>query len=348
MSAHCCEHESPKPSQIANLGRYRRILWVALVVNAAMFAIEIVAGIQAGSLALLADAIDFAGDALNYGVSLAVLASALAWRARAALLKAVSMMGFGLFILAQAVWSLWQGEVPAALTMGAVALLALAANVGVAWMLYAFREGDANMRSVWLCSRNDAIGNAAVMLAALGVFGTGSAWPDLLVAALMASLALHGGWSVWQQAHRELNGEASHARPLERQQDDHHQMALHQTLIRQAKLARSVNTKWQLLEAAHVAGQTQLKPHLQTHAMMMKLAWQTRDLKELVGQLFRLVLVPIGHVLGRLPLGNPGRSNVNAFRSMAVRPDLLAVMQSARDGSAQAHTITAPAPPGNR
>lgn len=207
MSAHCCKHDTPKPDQIANLGRYRRILWVALVVNATMFAVEIVAGVQAGSLALFADAIDFAGDALNYGVSLAVLASALAWRARAALLKAVSMMGFGLFILGQAVWNLWHGEVPAALTMGAVALLALAANVGVAALLYAFREGDANMRSVWLCSRNDAIGNVAVMLAALGVFGTGQAWPDLLVAGLMASLALHGGWSVWQQAKAELSGD---------------------------------------------------------------------------------------------------------------------------------------------
>ncbi len=209
MSAHCCEHDSPKTGEIHNLGRYRRILWVALVVNAAMFAVELFAGFQAGSLSLLADAIDFAGDALNYGVSLAVLASALAWRARAALLKAVSMMGFGVYILGQAVWSLWHGEVPAALTMGAVALLALAANVGVATLLYAFREGDANMRSVWLCSRNDAIGNLAVMMAALGVFGTGSAWPDLLVAALMAGLALHGGWSVLGQAREELRSGVS-------------------------------------------------------------------------------------------------------------------------------------------
>jgi cation diffusion facilitator family transporter len=210
MSAHCCEHDTPKPEGIADLGRYRRVLWVALVVNAAMFGVELFAGFQASSLSLLADAIDFAGDALNYGVSLAVLASAMAWRARAAILKAVSMMGFGLYILAQAVWSLWHGEAPAALTMGAVALLALAANVGVAWMLYAFREGDANMRSVWLCSRNDAIGNVAVFTAALGVFGTGSAWPDLLVASLMAALALHAGWSVLRQARQELNGGASH------------------------------------------------------------------------------------------------------------------------------------------
>jgi Co/Zn/Cd efflux system component len=133
-----------------------------------------------------------------------VLASALAWRARAAILKAVSMMGFGLYVLGAAVWSVWHGEVPQAMTMGAVALMALAANVAVAWMLYAFREGDANMRSVWLCSRNDAIGNVAVFLAALGVFGTGSAWPDLLVASLMAALALQGGWTVLRQARGEL------------------------------------------------------------------------------------------------------------------------------------------------
>lgn len=204
MSAHCCEHECPAPAQVTNLKRYRRVLWVALWVNAAMFGIEIGAGLSAGSMSLLADAIDFAGDALNYGVSLAVLASALAWRSRAAILKAVSMMGFGLYVLGAALWSLWNGGVPDAPTMGVVALLALLANVSVAWMLYAFREGDANMRSVWLCSRNDAIGNIAVFLAALGVFGTGSAWPDLLVASLMAGLALHGGWQVLHQARQEL------------------------------------------------------------------------------------------------------------------------------------------------
>jgi Co/Zn/Cd efflux system component len=214
MSAHCCEHDTPKPEAIANLARYRKILWIALVVNAGMFLVEIGAGLQAGSLSLLADAVDFAGDALNYCVSLAVLASALAWRARAAMLKAVSMMGFGLYVLGAALWSLWHGEVPKAVTMGVVAMLALLANVGVAWMLYAFREGDANMRSVWLCSRNDAIGNVAVLAAALGVFGTGSAWPDLVVASLMAALALHGGWSVLKQARAEIGpsreGEEEH------------------------------------------------------------------------------------------------------------------------------------------
>jgi len=207
MSAHCCDHETPKAETLTNPGRYRKILWIALIVNAAMFLVEIGAGVQAGSLSLLADAVDFAGDAMNYAVSLAVLASALAWRARAAMLKAFSMMGFGLYVLGAAIWSVWNGEVPQAMTMGVVALMALTANVAVAWMLYAFREGDANMRSVWLCSRNDAIGNVAVFLAALGVFGTGSAWPDLLVASLMAALALHGGWTVLRQARGELRNQ---------------------------------------------------------------------------------------------------------------------------------------------
>ena len=206
MSAPCCEHETPPAQTLApaNLARYRKILWVALIVNAALFAVEIAAGLQAGSLSLLADAIDFAGDAANYAVSLAVLASVLAWRARAAILKALSMMAFGLFILGRTVWALWHGAVPEAMTMGVVAVLALAANLGVAWLLYAWREGDANMRSVWLCTRNDAIGNLAVLTAALGVFGTGTAWPDLLVASLMASLALQSGWAVLRQARQEL------------------------------------------------------------------------------------------------------------------------------------------------
>ncbi len=209
MSAHCCEHETPAPHQIVNLTRYRKVLWIALAVNLAMFLIEIAAGVASGSLSLLADAIDFAGDALNYGVSLAVLTSALAWRSYAAIGKAISMMAFGLFILGQALWSVWHGAVPNAVTMGAVATLALVANVSVAWMLFAFREGDANMRSVWLCSRNDAIGNLAVVAAAAGVFGTHSAWPDLAVASLMAALALSGGWSVWRQARREMHGDAA-------------------------------------------------------------------------------------------------------------------------------------------
>ena len=120
------------------------------------------------------------------------------------MLKAASMMGFGVFVLGKAVWSMSQGVAPEPITMGLIGALALAANLGVAGLLYAFRSGDANMRGVWLCTRNDAIGNVAVMLAALGVFGTGTAWPDLAVASVMAGLAISAGWSVLRQARREL------------------------------------------------------------------------------------------------------------------------------------------------
>ncbi len=197
-------HAPAAPAQAVDLPRYRRVLWIALAVNAAMFFVELAAGYRSGSLSLLADAIDFGGDAANYAVSLAVLSATLGLRARTALLKSFCMMGFGVFVLGRALWSVFYGVPPDAATMGAVGFLALVANVSVAWMLYAFREGDANMRSVWLCSRNDAISNIAVMIAAVGVMGTRSAWPDLAVAAIMAALALSGGWAVLQHARREL------------------------------------------------------------------------------------------------------------------------------------------------
>jgi len=202
MSDHCHGHGCAAPA--ATSPRYRRVLWVALVVNAAMFGVELAAGLGSGSVSLLADAVDFFGDAANYALSLAVLGMALAWRARAAWVKGVSMGAFGLFVLGRAAFVATGDSVPEHLTMGLVGALALAANVGVAALLYAWREGDANMRSVWLCSRNDAIGNLAVMGAALGVFGSGTAWPDLLVAAVMASLALSAAWSVMRQARGEL------------------------------------------------------------------------------------------------------------------------------------------------
>ena len=202
MSAECGHSHN---NNNADSPRYRRILWAALIINLAMFGIEIGAGFRSGSTSLLADAIDFFGDAANYGVSLAVLSAGVVLRARAALLKGVCMMAFGLFVLGRAAWMYHLGGTPEALTMGGIGLLALVANVTVAAMLYAYRTGDANMRSVWLCSRNDAIGNIAVMLAALGVVGTGSAWPDLLVACGMALLALIGGWSVIKQARSEMS-----------------------------------------------------------------------------------------------------------------------------------------------
>ncbi len=203
MSAHCHDHDHPKPGEPLRPG-LRRALWIALVVNALMFAIEIAAGLQSESVSLLADAIDFFADAANYALTLAVLSLPLVWRARAAMVKAASMLAFGVVVIVKAAWSLGMGITPEPLMMGAVGMLALLSNVAVAVMLYAFREGDANLRGVWLCSRNDAIGNAAVMLAALGVFGTGTAWPDLMVAFVMAGLAISAGWTVMGQARREL------------------------------------------------------------------------------------------------------------------------------------------------
>lgn len=201
MSDSCCHPAPPAATQSA---RYRRVLWAALFINAAMFAVEVAGGLHAGSVSLLADAVDFFGDAANYGLALLVLGMAVRWRARAALLKGATMGLFGVFVLGRAAWSAASGTVPDAMTMGTIGALALLANVAVAAMLYAWREGDANMRSVWLCSRNDAIGNLAVMAAALGVFGTHTGWPDLAVAAVMGLLGLSAARSVIAQARGEL------------------------------------------------------------------------------------------------------------------------------------------------
>ncbi|MCX7556640.1 cation diffusion facilitator family transporter [Xanthomonadaceae bacterium JHOS43] len=204
MSNSCSSHDCTTVPAARPSPRYRRVLWAALLINAAMFGIEISAGLQARSVSLLADSVDFFGDAANYGISLMVLGMTLTWRARAALLKGLTMGAFGLFVLGRAAWSAATGTVPEPMTMGAIGALALLANVSVAAMLYAWREGDANMRSVWLCSRNDAIGNLAVMAAALGVFGTGRSWPDLAVSVVMGVLALTAARSVIHQAVAEL------------------------------------------------------------------------------------------------------------------------------------------------
>lgn len=184
--------------------RFRRALWIALVVNASMFAVEIAGSVVSGSVSLLADGVDFLGDAFNYGLSLAVLSMGAAWRSRAALAKGLTMAAYGVGVLAVAAVRLMQGVPPEPMTMGVIALLALAANVGVAALLYAFREGDANMRSVWLCSRNDAVGNIAVLAAAGAVALLGTAWPDIAVAAIIAALGLQAGISVVRQARAEL------------------------------------------------------------------------------------------------------------------------------------------------
>jgi Co/Zn/Cd efflux system component len=199
----CCQ--APASGDPANNNpRWRAILWIALIANGAMFIVEIIAGVAADSRALQADALDFLGDAANYAISLGVAGMALAWRARAALVKAASMLAFGLWVIGFAIYGLVTGSDPQPQTMGLIGTLALLVNVAVALMLFRYRQGDSNMRSVWICSRNDAIGNCAVLAAALGVFGTGQAWPDLLVATIMASLAIWGSVEVFTQARSEL------------------------------------------------------------------------------------------------------------------------------------------------
>ena len=208
MSAHCCDHAREQGAAAANSPAYRRVLWLALGVNLAMFFVEIGAGLAAQSVSLLADSLDFLGDAGNYGLSLFVLGMALQWRARASLLKAASMGAFGLWVAATTIQHALAGTLPAAPVMGVVGALAFAANLGVAALLYRWREGDSNMRSVWICTRNDAIGNLAVLVAAAGVFGSGSGWPYLAVGAIMAALALSGAFQVARAAVAELTATA--------------------------------------------------------------------------------------------------------------------------------------------
>lgn len=201
----CCHDATCASARpVLDSPRWRRALWIALAVNAGFFLAEIAAGAAAGSAALQADALDFLGDAANYAISLGVVGLALVWRSRAALLKGWTLVVLALWVLGSTAWHAWFGTLPRAGVMGVVGTAALLANGGVALMLYRFRTGDANMRSVWVCSRNDAIGNLAVVLAAAGVFGTGTGWPDLIVAAIMGGLGLSGGLSIVRQARGEL------------------------------------------------------------------------------------------------------------------------------------------------
>lgn len=210
----CCNHcHTPEPKQ-ANRG-LRGVLWTVLAINAVMFAAEVGAGLASGSASLQADALDFLGDVANYGISLAVVGMAIRYRASVALLKGATMALFGLWVIVITFWHIVHGTVPAAETMGIVGLAALVANAASFGLLWAYRDGDANMRSAWICTRNDVLGNLAVLLAALGVFGTGTGWPDVIVAAIMAALAIQGAVIVVRQAWAELqsrrNGIATQA-----------------------------------------------------------------------------------------------------------------------------------------
>jgi len=210
MSAHCCGHHHQDPgSDPLRQAAYRRVLWWVLAINVTMFAVEIGAGVAAGSASLQADALDFLGDGANYAISLFVVGAALRYRAGAALAKGATMALFGVWVLGVTAWHMFNGALPHAIPMGAVGLTALAANAASFWLLWRHRTGDANMRSAWICTRNDVLGNLAVLLAAAGVFGTGTGWPDVIVAAIMAILALQGASTVVMHVRVELRSARS-------------------------------------------------------------------------------------------------------------------------------------------
>ena len=204
MADSCCAPPLLNPDPHRGNVAYRRVLWAVLAINAVMFLIEVAAGLAAGSASLQADALDFLGDSANYAISLLVVGMALRYRASAALAKGATMGAFGLWVITTVIWHALHGTLPSAFTMGAVGITALVANAASFALLWAFREGDANMRSAWICTRNDVVGNLAVLLAAAGVFGTGTGWPDLVVATIMAALALQGAALVVRRAWGEL------------------------------------------------------------------------------------------------------------------------------------------------
>lgn len=197
-----CSHDEGDPHRDDK--GFRRVLWAVLVINAAMFVVEVIAGLAAGSASLQADALDFLGDTVTYAISLFVVGMTLRYRASAALLKGATMVVFGLWVIGVTVWHAWQETLPESFTMATVGTVALLANFVSFGLLWAYRQGDANMRSAWVCTRNDVLGNLAVLLAALGVFGTGTGWPDVIVASVMALLALQGAVIVVRHALVEL------------------------------------------------------------------------------------------------------------------------------------------------
>lgn len=201
MGANCCndvKFDGVDPA-------YKRVLLIVIAINALMFLVEMPMGFVGQSQALKADALDFLGDTLTYAISLAVIGKTATLRAKVALLKGFSLAAMGLWVLGSTLYSVFYMQAPTALIMGSVGFAALAANVISVLLLMRFKDGDANVRSVWLCSRNDAIGNVMVMVAASGVWLSGTGWPDLIVAGLMASLFLSGAFAIIRQARHELS-----------------------------------------------------------------------------------------------------------------------------------------------
>lgn len=198
----CCEHHIDEED--LKVSKFRNVLWIVLIINLLMFVVEFGTAFFAKSVSLQADALDFMADSMTYGVTLLVLGHSLRMRATVAMLKGISMVVLGIWILARTFVNAQDAIVPLAGVMGAVGLVALVANVVSALLLYKFRSGDSNMRSIWLCSRNDAIGNIAIMIAASGVFAINNGWPDFIVAILMATLSLIAGFQIIRQASFEL------------------------------------------------------------------------------------------------------------------------------------------------
>ncbi len=208
MGADCCGNSVKFDGLLVD---YRRRLWLVIVINAGMFLVEMGAGALAGSNALQADALDFLANSATYGISLAVIGTSVRTREFAAIGKAASLSLMSLWVLAMTAYHVLVVGVPRAEVMGIVGILALAANVTSVLILMRYKDGDANVRSVWLCSRNDAIGNVAVMLAALAVWATATRWPDLIVAALMAGLFFYSSLRILQQSLHEMRSEQSSA-----------------------------------------------------------------------------------------------------------------------------------------
>ena len=197
----CCDNDN---GEDLSDKKYRKILWIILLLNAGMFFVEVSASIYSGSSALLADAVDFFADAANYAISLYVLDKALRTRAKASLIKAFSMGLFGVVVIASSIHSAVTSSVPEAEIMGVIGLMALIVNLASAYLLFSFRKGDSNRESVWLCSRNDAIGNILVIIAAAGVIYTNSHWPDIIVAFFLSALFLRSAYRIYKSAMKEL------------------------------------------------------------------------------------------------------------------------------------------------
>lgn len=196
----CCSSNQP----IHQSPKYKKALWIVLILNLSMFFVEIVMGVKSGSTSLLSDSLDFLGDSANYLISLIVLPMALSYRAKASMVKGLTMGVFGLFILITTIYRAFYGEIPSYSEMSIVGFLALLVNVSAVLILLKFRDGDSNVRSVWLCSRNDAIGNVAVILAGIAVYFFQSKYPDLIVAFILAFLALQASQEIIKRAWVEL------------------------------------------------------------------------------------------------------------------------------------------------